>query len=331
VPRNEKAPAFQAYAADELADAATMTREEFGIWNVLRAEAWRGCGLPTDPARLAVLMGVPRADVDRVWAVVGAQFVERDGRYVLPFLEAQREKHQALRERNAQNGQHGGRPRKPAPPPPEPPEETQKKPSGLSETNPDESSSSCSLRVSNSLPASLPARVESAASQQVRPATEQDVAAITGVLIGDIAGAALLWTIAMNRGVTEAHGEQPVPIRHDGQLEAAETLLGAGVDVAWGANWLYHRAKRSTRRSIPRSLAYLARGLREAWADHLADRTQREHAAAFVPGEPTESRAVVPAGDASRFAPRPTRTDRVVERSLQGSLSAIARYKGRTA
>jgi hypothetical protein len=306
---------------------------------VLRAEAWRGCGLPTDPARLAVLMGVPRADVDRVWAVVGAQFVERDGRYVLPFLEAQREKHQALRDRNAENGKHGGRPPKPDKPtgkPTENPDETQWVSDGFPKVNPDESSSTFSLPVVEESSVGAHAHEADATVRPDRPGElPRDV--VTGVVVGDIAHAAVLFTAAVNRGLRETHGEQPHPLRHNAQHAYAEKLLAAGVDEAWARDWLYHRARSNTRAdNQPGSLAFFVTWCIKAWRKRVAEEASKQHADALVVGADPEPRAqpAQPGTGVVPFAPpapRPTRTDRVVERSLQGSLSAIARYKGRTA
>lgn len=168
------------------------------------------------------------------------------------------------------------------------------------------------------------------ATSAIRPAGEQTVAAITGVIVGDIAGAALLWTVALNRGVTEAHGERPVPIRHDRQLEAAEGLLEAGVDVAWGANWCYHRARRSTGRNIPGSLAYVAAGLKEAWANHLAD--QQAAATPFTAGpDPHPAPPLLAGGQPTPVRRFPSAADRLSEQSTQNTRMALAALKGRSA
>jgi hypothetical protein len=169
--------------------------------------------------------------------------------------------------------------------------------------------------------------------RDVRPANPPtDVVSIAGVVVGDIAAAAVHWTAALNRGVRESKfGEQPYPIRHTTQHEAAERVLAAGVDVQWGGDWLYERAQATKdRRRIPHSLAYLADALIDAWRAKLEADDATTRADAFTPPAPGTAVALRDAGRAT-LAPRPTRTDRVVERSLQGSLSAIARYKGRTA
>jgi uncharacterized protein YdaU (DUF1376 family) len=102
----EKAPAFQFYAADYLADinVQLMTMEEEGCYCRLMAYCWREGSLPADPDTLASLCKgtVPS---DRIMSC----FTIRDGRLVHKRLEEEREKHAEWRKKCAKGGRRSAR------------------------------------------------------------------------------------------------------------------------------------------------------------------------------------------------------------------------------
>lgn len=111
-----KAPAFQFYPADFLADAnvAVMTTEEVGAYLILTLFAWRENGLPDDVEELSALAKMPLDRFKTSWERRLARCFEKreDGRFVHPRLEAEREKQAAFRQRMSEVGKRGGRPRK---------------------------------------------------------------------------------------------------------------------------------------------------------------------------------------------------------------------------
>lgn len=91
--REGKAPAFQFYAADWLADEAvrTMSLAERGAYIDLLAFCWREGSIPDDATRCARLLGCATDEVRDVWPVVRARFMEGEGgRLVSRRMEEQR-------------------------------------------------------------------------------------------------------------------------------------------------------------------------------------------------------------------------------------------------
>jgi len=97
--RNEPNPAFLVYAADEIADSASMTLKQLGMFTRLRAHAWREHGLPNDHAEIARRLGVAPKAFAKHSAVVLESFREQDGRLVLPAQEEQRARQLEKREK----------------------------------------------------------------------------------------------------------------------------------------------------------------------------------------------------------------------------------------
>jgi uncharacterized protein YdaU (DUF1376 family) len=95
---NSKAPAFQCYAADELADmnVLMMTTEEFGAYWFLKLICWRQGSLPNDPEALALLSKMPADRFQISWEKRIRRCFEQqpDGEWIHPGLEEER-KHQA--------------------------------------------------------------------------------------------------------------------------------------------------------------------------------------------------------------------------------------------
>lgn len=109
-----KAPAFQFYAAEYLADehVQLMTLEQEGAYIRLLAFCWREGSIPADPAALSMLTkGGSTKDI----AVVIQRFkphAENIARLVHPRLEAERLKQAEWREKSAKGGRKSGKARK---------------------------------------------------------------------------------------------------------------------------------------------------------------------------------------------------------------------------
>jgi uncharacterized protein YdaU (DUF1376 family) len=90
VSRSEPNPAFLVYAEAELADARSMTFEQFGMYTQLRAIAWREHGLPADHSEIARRLGLTPKAFAKHSAIVLESFQAQAGRLVLPAYESQR-------------------------------------------------------------------------------------------------------------------------------------------------------------------------------------------------------------------------------------------------
>lgn len=96
--RQEPAPAFQMYPADEIAECVNFTCEEYGTYTKLRCHSWREGGLPNDRAKLARLAGLPPRRFEKVWRAIEPYSSQMaDGRLSFPALEEQRRKYAANR------------------------------------------------------------------------------------------------------------------------------------------------------------------------------------------------------------------------------------------
>lgn len=109
-----KAPAFQFYAAEYLADmnVQLLTLEQEGAYIRLLAFCWREGKVPNDDIRLAALCKGCKVSI---LGVVKSLFqVSEDGSFLFhKRLEKERAKHEAFRDKQAVNGSKGGRPVKP--------------------------------------------------------------------------------------------------------------------------------------------------------------------------------------------------------------------------
>ena len=105
----EKAPAFQFYAKDFLTDGnvAGMSLQERGAYITLLCLCWQEQRLTTDEARLANMVGVPRALWRKLAPAVLRCFRSADGYITHPRLDAEREKQAAFRELSSKRGTAG--------------------------------------------------------------------------------------------------------------------------------------------------------------------------------------------------------------------------------
>lgn len=112
-----KAPAFQFYAAEYLADenVQLLTLEQEGIYIRLLAYCWREGSIPADPVKLSRLC--KNAPAEALGSVVGLFFPGSSSRLIHGRLEAERRKHEEYRRTQAANGSRGGRPRNRKPDP----------------------------------------------------------------------------------------------------------------------------------------------------------------------------------------------------------------------
>ena len=105
----EKSPAFQFYPREFLSDGnvSGMSLHERGAYITLICICWNDGSLPTATERLANMVGTPHRQFLKFWPVIRACFVERDGRYVHPRLEREREKQDIYRRRQSDRGAAG--------------------------------------------------------------------------------------------------------------------------------------------------------------------------------------------------------------------------------
>jgi uncharacterized protein YdaU (DUF1376 family) len=129
-----KAPAFQFYAAEYLADenVQLLTLEQEGIYVRLLAYCWREGSIPADPAKLSRLC--KNAPAEALAGVIELFIPGSDGRLLHRRLEDERQKQEEYRKAQAANGSLGGRPSKPKP------DKSQQKGSGLSDESQQEGS-----------------------------------------------------------------------------------------------------------------------------------------------------------------------------------------------
>lgn len=90
----EKAPAFQFYPKDFLTDGrvAAMSLEECGAYIKLLCICWTESALPTEPKRLAQMIGCTPAAFARVWPAIRPCFSEGDGVLRHGRLDKERQK-----------------------------------------------------------------------------------------------------------------------------------------------------------------------------------------------------------------------------------------------
>jgi uncharacterized protein YdaU (DUF1376 family) len=109
---NRQSPAFQFYPADFVSGApAFMKPLETHVYIWLLCLDWNHGGFEFHAEDLASWCRMSVDEFTRAWRKVGESFVERDGRYFNPRLDAEREKQREYSERMSENGKKGGRPK----------------------------------------------------------------------------------------------------------------------------------------------------------------------------------------------------------------------------
>jgi uncharacterized protein YdaU (DUF1376 family) len=93
-------PAFQFYPHDFVGGrVATYSLEEIGAYSLLLAFDWSLSGLPVEVEKLAKLCRVSLRKFRPIWAVIGEQFPEENGRRYNPRLKLERAKQATNREK----------------------------------------------------------------------------------------------------------------------------------------------------------------------------------------------------------------------------------------
>lgn len=92
------------YPGDYLGDdeISAASPEAIGVLFLLLLREWKQMGLPRDHRKLAHWVRLTPARFSRVWAEIGAHFVEQDDRYIFPRNQIERER-QAKRRMQAQH------------------------------------------------------------------------------------------------------------------------------------------------------------------------------------------------------------------------------------
>ena len=140
-----RAPAFQWYAAEYLADerVAQLSLESEAVYVRLLSYCWREGTIPANPAQCAPLCKYADVKVIKPALSLFMKAPGQSGRLIHKRLEEERDKQQAFKDKQVINGKLGGRPRKPN----DNPDESQTKGlgySGLTQTEPKKRSSTSS-------------------------------------------------------------------------------------------------------------------------------------------------------------------------------------------
>lgn len=110
-----KAPAFQWYAAEYLADerVAQLSLESEAVYVRLLSYCWREGTIPSNPVQCAPLCKYADVKVIKPALTLFMRAPGQPGRLIHKRLEGEREKQQAFKDKQVINGKLGGRPRKP--------------------------------------------------------------------------------------------------------------------------------------------------------------------------------------------------------------------------
>lgn len=109
--QNRLPPAYQEYAAAMMArvEYRTMTLPERGLLYTMRLELWVNRTLPSDPTKLAKLLGFDRSEVQAALSAVLAFFQDAGGLLSCPELENYRAHLTAIRTAQSSGGKRGAK------------------------------------------------------------------------------------------------------------------------------------------------------------------------------------------------------------------------------
>lgn len=107
--QNRDAPAYQEYAASMLArtDFRALSLEARGLLFTLRLECWVNGSLPSDPARLARVLGLPAEEVQRASMEIRPLFEFTRDEIRCPELDNYRAHLEERRQRQSAGGRAG--------------------------------------------------------------------------------------------------------------------------------------------------------------------------------------------------------------------------------
>lgn len=97
------------FVRDYIAATRHMSLAERGAYTDLLFTQWETGPLPSDPARLARILGCSAREFDKVWPAVALKFAQSADGLVNERLEEHRHKAQELSAKRAQAGRHGGK------------------------------------------------------------------------------------------------------------------------------------------------------------------------------------------------------------------------------
>jgi uncharacterized protein YdaU (DUF1376 family) len=108
-----KAPAFQLYAAEFLADEnfALMSLAGRGAYITLICYCWREGSIPADMNRIGRLCGIDSSAMAELWEELYSCFELANGRYIHPGLERERIKQQEFNRERQESGRRGAQSR----------------------------------------------------------------------------------------------------------------------------------------------------------------------------------------------------------------------------
>jgi uncharacterized protein YdaU (DUF1376 family) len=111
-----KAPAFQFYASDFVADTMEWTPLEVGIYMRLLCFEWINESLPPQPERLARLAGCSDEEFEKAWPLIKPKFyVNGEGRMYNKRLEETRQKLEHFKALQSEKGRRSAELRQPEP------------------------------------------------------------------------------------------------------------------------------------------------------------------------------------------------------------------------
>jgi uncharacterized protein YdaU (DUF1376 family) len=292
------APSFPFYANDFVGGrVATYNLDEIGAYSLLLAYDWTLNGLPicsenesktsresrenvakiTRESRktLARLLRVSLRKADVLWAKIGDQFVERDGRMYNPRLALERAKKgiksASGRDAAAMRWQSG-------------------------------------RNADASIPHAIPHGQNDATTTSTSSLPSKQVEVVsTARENSEAISPHIRLVVAANKGLAE-HPVKPQPIARifagqAGSLQAADTILEAGVPLAFAESRIYGLAKTHSADGEVKSLRYFAAATIRAWQEHLA-RSDADKAVIESPpsnGQPNGARrATAPIGPGER-------------------------------
>jgi len=245
-----EAPSFPFYANDFVGGrVATYNLDEIGAYSLLLAFDWTLNGLPTELEKLAKLCRVSTRKFQKIWATIADQFPERDGRRYNPRLALERAKKgiKTVQARDAASlrWQSGG--------------------------NADADADASNPHYENDATTTSTSSLPSNQVEVVSTARENSSEVASG---SGAPSPHIRLVVAANKGLAEHPTRpQPVPRLFAGQassLQAADTILQAGVPLAFAESRIYGLARTHNADGEVKSLRYFAAATIRAWQEHLA-------------------------------------------------------------